>query len=414
MEWNEERMVEEIILDDFGIEISYGDESSYTGGTTSEKSSVSIEDFSGKDTSGKEQNVGEKKPSGKEQNVEHKSSSGKKEKSQKKSTSRKEEKSQKESSSRKEEESQKESTSNSVPMAEFSESRRFSIQFSLSRETEEYLQRYYNAKEEDICFEIHSLYPVNEMISIEHQDASYLLKKTDYNTNLTWLPEGSLPEKMLGSYNIPAKLFTEEGEYQIHIRSWIPSSKENTESAIGEYNIRHDKMHFITKNLTFAIDKTPPAITIGRWREQKSESVPKAFTITALDNIRLKKVKVYIRHGEDDAGSSMEYTEKDFNENHSLLLKNVDYEDYEIIGYEAWDYAGNYIRKGDLPENRVMVVSPRNIVRRYYARSVWNGLSSFLMTLLIFVLFFAILKKIRKRLYSWRQMKDGFSDRPAD
>ena len=77
-----------------------------------------------------------------------------------------------------------------------------------------------------------------------------------------------------------------------------------------------------------------------------------------MDNFRLKKVKLSVRREEENRGKTILLTEEDFRENHSITSELTSYEGYQIIGYDAWDYAGNKIStRNNAGEMKVLINS---------------------------------------------------------
>ena len=312
---------------------------------------------------------------------------------------------------------------------------RYGARYSLPSETEEYVHQYYHKKEQDITCIVYSLHPIFSRISYTHdKKEKKILKKEEYTVSSTYLLNKEqnllLPDPhqnwIQTVYKISADVFSQEGEYQILIESKevdFHNHDENylqmmsllgEESKNSEYSILTESENTKwTETLTFAIDKTPPAVTISELHNSKKKESD-GFTITAFDYSNIKYFKINLKEKENtdhtfrnsdteaSGVTSMLFTEKDFNENHSLILESQDYKGYEITGYEACDYAGNEIKRDKLILQEDEILSPASIVRDYYLHPVISGMFTFMgslfLMLMILVLkrksIFDILKKI--------------------
>ena len=245
---------------------------------------------------------------------------------------------------------------------------RFGARYQLEGETSDFLERYYNKEEQDILLTAYSLHPLETDIWVNYKKEDfYLLDPGAYKEEVQVLTgrelcgdDEILPAAHKGwyqtTYRIAKEAFQEEGDYSIALRSReLEDGRVLTESETILW----------TGPIEFAIDKTPPSVLIGGLEQDAYVTGRKEYTVTALDNIRLKKVRLSIRKEEESEGKTILLTERDFKENHSVTSELASYEGYQIVGYDAWDYAGNRVSARDNSEEIKVLVTPSTLFHIY-------------------------------------------------
>ena len=277
---------------------------------------------------------------------------------------------------------------------------RFGARYQLPEETAAYLENYYNNQEQDISVTAYSLHPLETEILINYnREDLHELGPEDYEEKAEILREGEekdnpvLPAIHEGwyqtTYTIAKEVFGEEGDYNITLRSREEEGKTESETILW------------TGPIGFAIDKTPPNVMIGGLDQENYVASRKEYTVTALDNMRLKKVRLSLRKEEEPRGKTILLTEKDFRENHSITSELASYKGYQILSYDAWDYAGNKISAGEESGEKRVLVSDSPLFLFYHKHRL--GLALWLLFISLLAVpgilltrryFFGILEKI--------------------
>ncbi len=254
---------------------------------------------------------------------------------------------------------------------------RWGARYSLTEDTASYLHGYYRKQEGEITVVAYSLHPLEtEILVTRNNEEVFKVDEKDIRTEEKRLKgtekevdQDILPFKYKGwyrtLYHISKELFAREGDYRISLRSREPDPEGS-----GVFLSRSGN-ELWTVPIMFAVDKTAPSVRIGGLEEENYALDRKEYTITAMDNALLKKVKVYVRSekGEESERSAL-YTIKDFDEDHSLTAFLDSRPGYQIVGYEAWDSAGNKISSRNTgKEKRVLVMRP-SLVRTVYLHRV--------------------------------------------
>ena len=247
---------------------------------------------------------------------------------------------------------------------------RFGSRYILSEDTLSCLEKYYENREREISFTVYSLHPLlTEVMVTRDQEEFFTLDEKDLKIEekrLKGTEEGEgagiLPAVFKGWYRtrcrIPEEIFAQEGDYHVSLRS-----KEKDPRSSGVFLTESGNEPW-TKPLNFTVDKTPPAVRIGGLDKENYAMDQKSYTVTAMDNTLLKRVKIYIRRNEGEQVIFLKG--KDFPANHSITGYLSSWPGEQVIGYEAWDYAGNRIstRESGL-EKKVLVMKP-SIGRTWY------------------------------------------------
>ncbi|MBR5047877.1 MAG: hypothetical protein IKX76_06535, partial [Eubacterium sp.] len=299
---------------------------------------------------------------------------------------------------------------------------RFGARYQLSEETKECLKNYYRNQEEDIQVTVFSLHPLSTDILVNYNKEDYhALGPEDYEEKAGRLTGREdlgdvqiLPASYAGwyrtSYKIPGHVFSEEGDYGIVLRS---REMEGSRQEEGKEDVLTESESILwTDPIEFAIDKTPPTVIIGGLEEDSYLADRKEYTVTALDNMRLKKVRLSVRKEEEGKGKSILLTEKDFEDNHSITSELTSCSGYQILGYDAWDYAGNKISAGEQGQEKKVLVTGSALCHYYnrYRVEIALGILILFLALIPGILltgkpFFAIVKN---KLLSKRGRQDGF------
>ena len=298
---------------------------------------------------------------------------------------------------------------------------RFGARYQLPEETERYLENYYHNQEQDILVTAFSLHPLQTDVLINYNNEDfYTVGPEDCKEQIEILTdrgEGEyhqiLPAIHQGwyqtTYTIAKRVFEEEGNYSIALRSReMSDTLRSGEPGENGVDMAEDS-RFLTESETilwtapieFVIDKTPPSVIIGGLDQETYKADRKEYTITALDNMRLKKVRLSVRKEEEGRGKTILLTEKDFSDNHSISSELKAYNGYQILGYDAWDYAGNKISTRGMPQEKKVLVTGSALFHFYHRHRA--GLA--VCTLFLFSLsvsgilltrkyFFDIVKKI--------------------
>ena len=187
------------------------------------------------------------------------------------------------------------------------------------------------------------------------------------------------------TYTIAKDVFAEEGDYSIALRSRETDGRPGrisggTSGEDGDILTESETILW-TGPVEFAIDKTPPSVVIGGLDQDSYLADRKEYTITALDNMRLKKVRLSVRKEEESRGKTILLTEKDFRENHSISSELSSYEGYQILAYDAWDYAGNKRSARDGSDEKRVLVSGSPLFHFYHRHRL--GLAMWLLFIYI-------------------------------
>ena len=274
---------------------------------------------------------------------------------------------------------------------------RYGARYQLSEETTAYLDNYYNNQEQDITVKAYSLHPLKTEILINYnREDLHALGPEDYKEEVEILTEQEkkednpvLPAIHKGwyqtTYTIAKDVFVEEGDYSIALRSRETDGRPGRISggASGEDGdiLTESETILWTGPVEFAIDKTPPSVVIGGLDQDSYVADRKEYTITALDNMRLKKVRLSVRREEESRGKTILLTEKDFRENHSISSELSSYEGYQILAYDAWDYAGNKSSARDESDEKRVLVSGSPLFHFYHRHRL--GLAMWLLFIYI-------------------------------
>ena len=246
---------------------------------------------------------------------------------------------------------------------------RFGPRYQLPEETENYLEDYYHNQEQDILVTALSLHPLQTDVLVNYNNEDfYTLGPDDCKEEvqvLTGMEEGEydqiLPAIYQGwyrtTYTIAGRAFAEEGNYSITLRS-----RETKDSRF----LTESENVLWTDPIEFVIDKTPPNVIIGGLDQETYVTGRKDYTITAIDNMRLKKVRLSVRKEEENRGKIILFTEEDFKENHSVSSELTAYNGYQILGYDAWDYAGNKISSRGRPGEKKVLVTASALFHFYH------------------------------------------------
>ena len=247
---------------------------------------------------------------------------------------------------------------------------RFGSRFVLPEDTLARLEKYYGNREREISFTVYSLHPLLTEVTVTRDQEEYFsLDEKELKIEekrLTGSEEGEgggvLPAVFKGWYRtrcrIPEEVFAQEGDYHVTLRS-----REKDPRNPGDY-LTESGNELWTVPLNFTVDKTPPSVRIGGLDKDNYAVDQKAYTVTAMDNTLLKRVKIYIRRKEGEQVIFL--NGKDFQENHSINGYLSSWPGEQVIGYEAWDYAGNRISaRENGREKKVLVMKP-SIGRTWY------------------------------------------------
>ena len=270
---------------------------------------------------------------------------------------------------------------------------RYGSRYQLDQATTELIRKYYLKEEQDITVKAYSLHPLHSSVTVIYNNEEYLtLGQEDYEESERILGGREdlsgikgLPGRVGGwyetTYRISKRVFTEEGDYQIFLHSQEVDLRDHHILTESENNLW-------TESLQFAIDKTPPSVEIGGLEEEDYDAASRKYTITAWDKGRLKKVRIYVRKcGGYGAESVQIYTEKDFNDLHSIQAELQAYAGYQILGYEAWDYAGNKISSRENGSERRILLMEQSPLRVCYRYPIACGLI-LLLGCMLFLFFF--------------------------
>ncbi|MDO4975807.1 MAG: hypothetical protein Q4E53_00950 [Eubacteriales bacterium] len=224
---------------------------------------------------------------------------------------------------------------------------RFGVRYDITEESKKYLKHYYHKKEKDLTVKAYSLHPLSTDVIMTVNDGEIIvLNSKDYEKESRKIKNKDgefsknkkiLPSNMTGwyetTYRLPKELFSEEGNYEIAFSS--------VEQCVGDSHgfVKESENIMWTEPIQFAIDKTPPTVEIGGLDEKIYPCNRHKYTITAMDNYRLRRVRMHVR--KDGMDFVKDYKEADFDELHRITSELTSSSNYQVIGYEAWDEAGN-------------------------------------------------------------------------
>ncbi len=285
---------------------------------------------------------------------------------------------------------------------------RYGARYDISEETKAYIDKYYVRESEDLLVKAFSLHPLETDILVTKDNESFRtlsLKEKEYDTSAIRLDGEDRENKVLPfhhkgwyqtTYHISKKVFNEEGSYRIILRS-----RERSSGLHGEV-LTESENRLWTQSIEFLVDKTPPTVVFGGLNDDRYDNTDLQFTITAIDNTRLKKVRIHFEKNNNKyIETYRDYLGEEFNENHSITGKIMEWEGSQSIWYEAWDYAGNHMTLGRDHPARKIVVAKNFMTRAYYIHPVKMALcilGIFIVIPALFILtrkhFFAIVKSV--------------------
>lgn len=283
---------------------------------------------------------------------------------------------------------------------------RFGVRYDIEDQSKKYLKHYYHKEEQDITVKAYSLNPLMTDVIVTMGDGKIILLDEDsYEMESHRIKEkdeeglelqGRFPSHITDwyetSYRLPKELFLEEGNYDITLRS--------REECLGEdhWFVKESENMMWTEPIQFAIDKTLPTVELGGLDKSVYTSNRHQYTITAMDNYQLKRVRIHVR--KDGLDETKDYKEGDFDELHRITAELSSSAKPQIISYEAWDEAGNQVSSlhSSLEKTVLVTQEPmiREIKKRSYGILIGMLLASSALLFLTRHRFFAILKNSEK------------------
>lgn len=200
-----------------------------------------------------------------------------------------------------------------------------------------------------------------EVLQRETRDGKYgvLIKKNASGSRKGWYVK---------RHYISEKNFQEEGRYQITLESSSYVVKNGRKKLIRETSTALKK-----QPISFTVDRTPPVVRIGGLEEEYYEGEKHPFVITVMDNcefaymdLSIQYEDLGVQYGNEKAEKqTMRIMPEDLESNHSVVRKLSAYEGKQIIGYQAWDRAGNCLDTAVTGEEISCVVMDASMADRW-------------------------------------------------
>ena len=222
---------------------------------------------------------------------------------------------------------------------------RFGSNYFFSNQTEQYLEKFYHNKEEDIVIhEVNTDSLVRNDLVVTKDGSSIKVSKNDYTVED--ISSNGWKEYV---YTVKASVFEKEGRYEVTIDS---------EDAAGNQQSNQIK----EKPATFVIDKTDPsAVITGVANGEIYNALERDIEIVPTDNILVGKIELLL---DGKVVKEFDLTEND-GLNNKFEYKLLESNKWQEVQVKVTDAAGNVATSSKLK----VLITPDSMVR--FLNSLW-------------------------------------------